>query len=498
MTSDSLSSPPFTPREAALAVTEPDLNPDELQGEALSTAKDRFGFFLNDDFHRAQPVTAALQEQRLQKEQSRQKKWTQMRKQWQRHFRYKHSRPVSSLSQEAAQTIVALPHPATESTNSPGGSPSKPPADETEDLQRQSISTQPHRRGLTRISLAPPQKRDFIDSEVYFSATLKRRIRKGIPDALRGDVWFDLVDAERVQRAYPQPSRDIDVGNLSRTVLEEIERDIDRTFPRHVLFIEKDGEGQCSLRRVLQWYAALDTEVGYCQGMGFVAALFLTYMSEERAFYTFYATLTRRSCPLRMMFLPRLVEMQVMLHVYDRLGQLHLPRLWRHFGAEGVHVTMFFTEWAMAFFCRGFSFELVTRVWDVLLFEGRLKMVYRASLGILQHVEAQLLALSFEKIMSFLRDLPNRIDSHAVVDQCWAIPLKTQQIVDAEEEVSPAAARSPVARLLTASLVLRTVLGAEGHSGARHLKAPRAIVVTSVVMRDHTAEAKVARGNDVT
>jgi hypothetical protein len=38
-------------------------------------------------------------------------------------------------------------------------------------------------------------------------------------------------------------------------------------------------------------YACLDPEVGYCQGMAFIAALFLTYMPEDYAFYCFYATL---------------------------------------------------------------------------------------------------------------------------------------------------------------------------------------------------------------
>lgn len=67
---------------------------------------------------------------------------------------------------------------------------------------------------------------------------------------------------------------------------------MDRTFPRHIMFVEENGQGQQSLRRLLRWYASLDTEVGYCQGMGFLAGLFLTYMVEEQAFYTFYSILT--------------------------------------------------------------------------------------------------------------------------------------------------------------------------------------------------------------
>ena len=37
----------------------------------------------------------------------------------------------------------------------------------------------------------------------------------------------------------------------------------------------------------------------------------------------------------------------------------------------------------MTMFCRGFSFDLVTRVWDIFLFEGY-KIVYRVGLALLK------------------------------------------------------------------------------------------------------------------
>jgi TBC1 domain family member 10 len=124
--------------------------------------------------------------------------------------------------------------------------------------------------------------------------------------------------------------------------------------------------------------------VGYCQGMGFIAGLFLTYMSEEDAFYMFYAALQRSSAPLRLLYLPRLTETKKVLFVFEKLCEMHLPQLWAHLTGEGMHPTMFFTEWMMCIFCRGFSFELVTRVWDIFLHEGNIKIVYRVSLAILK------------------------------------------------------------------------------------------------------------------
>lgn len=43
--------------------------------------------------------------------------------------------------------------------------------------------------------------------------------------------------------------------------------------------------GQAALRRVLRAYSYYDREVGYCQGMNFIAGMFLTVTTEEEAFW---------------------------------------------------------------------------------------------------------------------------------------------------------------------------------------------------------------------
>jgi len=122
-----------------------------------------------------------------------------------------------------------------------------------------------------------------------------------------------------------------------KSIQDTIERDIHRTFPRHSMFYEDEdsqdlgtedmevdgfcmtGEvseilhqmeneikgtklavdvdyktpqqivegtsGQASLRRVLKAYSLYDMDIGYCQGMNFIAGMFLTVMSEEDAFW---------------------------------------------------------------------------------------------------------------------------------------------------------------------------------------------------------------------
>lgn len=57
-----------------------------------------------------------------------------------------------------------------------------------------------------------------------------------------------------------------------------------RTFPTHPYFSVQLGPGQLSLFNLLKAYSLLDKEVGYCQGISFVAGVLLLHMSEEQAF----------------------------------------------------------------------------------------------------------------------------------------------------------------------------------------------------------------------
>ena len=159
---------------------------------------------------------------------------------------------------------------------------------------------------------------------------LQRRLRKGVPDAIRGDVWKWLTKVEdRKQvglydKLVQQSLTDDGTSGAksTRNIQDTIERDIHRTYPRHSLFFEDRSDddtpemktndlcgssevlpidsidedvinregGQASLRRVLKAYSMYDREIGYCQGMNFIAGMFLTLMSEEDAFWMLVGT----------------------------------------------------------------------------------------------------------------------------------------------------------------------------------------------------------------
>ena len=91
---------------------------------------------------------------------------------------------------------------------------------------------------------------------------LKHLVRRGIPEALRGEVWLRLADC----------SADTSVMDAYRVLITKecsadpvIMRDIHRTFPAHDFFKDSGGLGQEALAKISRAYAVYDEEVGYCQ-----------------------------------------------------------------------------------------------------------------------------------------------------------------------------------------------------------------------------------------
>lgn len=106
-------------------------------------------------------------------------------------------------------------------------------------------------------------------------------VRAGIPEAIRGNVWLKLAGMARGAQWREELIDNYRVLITRETTSEGvIRRDINRTFPVHKFFKENGGMGQDALYKVSKAYAVYDTEVGYCQGLSFIAASLLLHVSE--------------------------------------------------------------------------------------------------------------------------------------------------------------------------------------------------------------------------
>lgn len=234
---------------------------------------------------------------------------------------------------------------------------------------------------------------------------VKRRIRKGIPDCLRGLVWQLISGSRDLLLMHQGVYEQLVLYETSSAELDII-RDISRTFPSHVFFQQRHGPGQRSLYNVLKAYSVYDRAVGYVQGMGFLAGLLLLYMSEEDAFWLLVALLKGAvHAPMEGLYLVGLPLVQQYLYQLDRLVKEQLPKLGAHFEEEMINPSMYASQWFITVFSYSFPFPLALRIWDVFLSEG-VKIVFKVGLALLKYCHDDLVKLPFEKLVHALRNFP--------------------------------------------------------------------------------------------
>lgn len=104
---------------------------------------------------------------------------------------------------------------------------------------------------------------------------LAAMVRIGIPEKLRDKMWQRLANVENKTEIIDKYRMLLTTETKCENV---IQRDINRTFPANAVFKEIGGSGQDALFKVCKAYAVYDNEVGYCQGLTFIAASLLLHV----------------------------------------------------------------------------------------------------------------------------------------------------------------------------------------------------------------------------
>uniref|UniRef100_A0A182MDF6 Rab-GAP TBC domain-containing protein n=1 Tax=Anopheles culicifacies TaxID=139723 RepID=A0A182MDF6_9DIPT len=235
---------------------------------------------------------------------------------------------------------------------------------------------------------------------------LPNLVRMGIPEPLRGTVWQRLACVENRTEMFDSYRVLITKETSCETV---IQRDINRTFPAHKFFKENGGTGQENLYKVSKAYAVYDTEVGYCQGLSFIAASLLLHMPEEEAFCVLVALMYNYG--LRDMYKMGFESLYLRLYQLNRLMKDQLPDLYEHFVQMGVESHMFASQWFLTLFTARFPLYFVFYILDVFLLDG-IPVLFQVALTLLNVCRKDLLELDFEGILKYFRvTLPKKCRS---------------------------------------------------------------------------------------
>uniref|UniRef100_A0A7M4E615 TBC1 domain family member 14 n=1 Tax=Crocodylus porosus TaxID=8502 RepID=A0A7M4E615_CROPO len=279
-------------------------------------------------------------------------------------------------------------------------------------------------------------------------ACCSRKVRElwwqGIPPSVRGKVWslaignelnithelYDicLARAKEKWRSLSTGGAEVECEDAGFSTadreasLELIKLDISRTFPNLCIF-QQGGPYHDTLHSILGAYTCYRPDVGYVQGMSFIAAVLILNLDTADAFIAFSNLLNK---PCQMAFFR--VDHGLMLTyfaAFEVFFEENLPKLFAHFKKNNLTPDIYLIDWIFTLYSKSLPLDLACRVWDVFCRDGE-EFLFRTALGILKLFEDILTKMDFIHIAQFLTKLPEDLPSEEFFTSIAAIQIQSR------------------------------------------------------------------------
>ncbi|KAG5897171.1 hypothetical protein JTB14_022534 [Gonioctena quinquepunctata] len=253
------------------------------------------------------------------------------------------------------------------------------------------------------------------------SNTLKRFIRKGVPSDRRTSVWMHISGAENLKRSTTLTYSDLKQKINSQYIIDTIEIDLPRTFPDNIYFSNHENLPKM-LYNVLATFAHQNKEVGYCQGLNYIAGLLLLATKDEEASFWLLKTLVEQILP--QYYIVTMAGLLTDLDVLDELVRKYEPVVHRHIHTIGMPWAMGTTKWFICLFSEVLPTETVLRIWDCLFNEGS-KIIFRVALTLIRlHKEKILQTSELGELITCFKDMRNHqsvINCHQFINDVFKL-----------------------------------------------------------------------------
>ncbi|XP_006895486.1 PREDICTED: TBC1 domain family member 1 [Elephantulus edwardii] len=273
----------------------------------------------------------------------------------------------------------------------------------------------------------PGRSKIKFDMEKMHSA-----VGQGVPRHHRGEIWKFLAEQYHLRYQFPskQQPKDTPYKELLKQLTSQqhaILIDLGRTFPTHPYFSAQLGAGQLSLYNILKAYSLLDQEVGYCQGLSFVAGILLLHMSEEEAFRMLKFLMFDMG--LRKQYRPDMLILQIQMYQLSRLLHDYHRDLYNHLEEQEIGPSLYAAPWFLTMFASQFPLGFVARVFDMIFLQGS-EVIFKVALSLLgSHKPLILQHENLETIVDFIKNtLPNLglVQMEKTINQVFEMDISKQ------------------------------------------------------------------------
>jgi len=208
----------------------------------------------------------------------------------------------------------------------------------------------------------------------------------GIPLASRPIAYLLLAGLTESQVAAQQTTFNGLVESffqlpVTNSLRRDIRQDLGRTFPDHNWFCQ-DPKAQESLHRILGAFAMSHPTIGYCQSINFLAGFLLIIFDHKEL--PAYAVLSFMIDNILEGYHSRsLVRIMADMNVLDALIEERIPQVHQQFKKYNVSISLFAPNWFMSGFTNYLPSMCVAHLWDWMLLDKDLSVMFRVALGII-------------------------------------------------------------------------------------------------------------------
>ena len=184
--------------------------------------------------------------------------------------------------------------------------------------------------------------------------------------------------------------------------IKVVEEDLHRTFVDlgHFRYGQKLYQ---PLKNILAAFSVFRPDVGYVQGMSYIAGSLLMHTGDELYGFQLFANMMNRYL-LYNFYSFDMPKVNIFFHCFMRLLKERVPRLAQMMVDLQIQCSIFLFEWVIALFSNIFSLDVSSRLWDSYFYFGD-SFLMKICISISSILEKQLDEENFEQLIIMFKSV---------------------------------------------------------------------------------------------
>jgi len=154
---------------------------------------------------------------------------------------------------------------------------------------------------------------------------------------------------------------------------------------------------------VLAAFSVFRPDVGYVQGMSYIAGSLLMHTGDEYQGFKCFANMMNRYM-MYTFYSFDMPKVNIFFHCYMRLLKERVPRLHNMMVDLQIQCSVFLFEWVIALFSNIFSLDISSRIWDSYMYLGD-SFLMKTCVAISAILEKQVNEENFEMLVIMFKSV---------------------------------------------------------------------------------------------